>query len=86
MIIALSTGALFGDVAGSFIKRRYGIPTGKKTIPLDQLDFLIFSLIFAGFFVSIETSIILVLLVLTPPIHLLTNFIGYSIKLKKKPW
>ena|SRR3989344_2828744 len=86
LIIALSVGALFGDIIGSFIKRRLGIQPGKKTVPLDQLDFLVFALIFAGFFVIIDMKIIITLVVLTPPIHLITNFIGHSAKLKKRPW
>lgn len=86
LIIALSFGALFGDIVGSFIKRRLGIQPGKKTVPLDQLDFLVFALIFAGFFAIIDIGIIIILVVLTPPIHLFTNFIGHSAKLKKRPW
>ena len=86
LIIALSVGALFGDIIGSFIKRRLSIQPGKKTVPLDQLDFLVFALIFAGIFASIDILIIVILILLTPPIHLITNIIGHSAKLKRRPW
>src|SRR3990167_5228215 len=34
LVIALSVGAPTGDIIGSFIKRRFSIAPGKKTIPL----------------------------------------------------
>ncbi|MFH0832707.1 MAG: CDP-2,3-bis-(O-geranylgeranyl)-sn-glycerol synthase [Candidatus Aenigmatarchaeota archaeon] len=82
----LSFGTIFGDIAGSFIKRRFGIPRGNSFILIDQLDFLIFALLFASFATAIGFYVILVLIVLTPPIHWIANVIGYSIKVKKTPW
>ena len=86
LVIALSFGALAGDIIGSFIKRRFSVESGRRTIPLDQLDFLLISLLFANFIVRIEIVIIIILIVLTPPIHLVTNVMGYATKLKKRPW
>ena len=41
IIILMSTGALLGDVLGSFVKRRLGKKRGAKTPGLDQYDFLL---------------------------------------------
>ena len=86
----LSAGSLFGDMAGSFVKRRLGFERGKKVPVLDQLDFLVFSIILASFhpsfFVMYSPDIILVVLIITPILHRLTNFIAYLLRLKDVPW
>lgn len=45
--IAESIGTHFGDLLGSFIKRRLGVEAGKGVPFLDQYMFLIFALVFA---------------------------------------
>ena len=40
----MSCGALFGDLAGSFIKRRTGMAPGRPYLLLDQLPFIVFAL------------------------------------------
>lgn len=84
--ILLSTGAVVGDIVASFFKRRLGWKRGKFIPLLDQWDFLIGAIIFGlvVFYPSIETF--LFLLIITPPIHLFVNSIGYLLKLKSVPW
>jgi len=43
--LLLGAGAMGGDVAKSFLKRRLGIAPGARWIPADQLDFVIGALI-----------------------------------------
>ena len=86
LILLLSTGAVIGDILGSFTKRRFNIKRGKPAPFIDQLDFLVFAILAAGFVLSIRIDIIIVLLIITPPIHLITNMIGYLAKVKKTPW
>jgi CDP-2,3-bis-(O-geranylgeranyl)-sn-glycerol synthase len=86
LILTLTVGALIGDMIGSFIKRRFGIERGKPAPLLDQLDFLIFALILSSLVVKIETITIIILLILTPPVHYISNVIGYFSKIKKKPY
>ena len=86
LVLLLSTGAIFGDIIGSFVKRRLGIERGKPAPLLDQLDFLVFAILSASFILSIKTELIIVLLIITPPIHWITNMIGYLAKVKKTPW
>lgn len=82
----LALGALIGDLLGSFIKRRVNLERGAAAPVLDQLGFVVLALLFASpvFFPSWE--IILIILVITPPIHLATNYIGHKLKLKDRPY
>ncbi|MEM2935709.1 MAG: CDP-2,3-bis-(O-geranylgeranyl)-sn-glycerol synthase [Candidatus Bathyarchaeia archaeon] len=84
----LSLGALTGDLVESFFKRRLNIPPGASFPVADQLDFiagaLLFSLLVSPPSLTVET--IAVIVVITPPIHLLTNIFAYLLKLKKEPW
>jgi len=84
--VLLSLGALTGDLCGSFIKRRMNIPRGGAAPLLDQLGFLLLALLFASPLTIPRWEIILTLIVITPPIHLGTNFIGYKLGMKKKPY
>jgi len=86
MIILLATGALLGDILGSFIKRRIGAKPGQPVILLDQLDFLIVSLLLVSSVHPVGLELAVLLIVLTPIIHFLTNIAGYAAKLKKEPW
>jgi CDP-2,3-bis-(O-geranylgeranyl)-sn-glycerol synthase len=82
----LSTGAIAGDAAGSFIKRRLNISRGAPAPLLDQLNFVIGGLLFASLIQPIKLETVLVLLILTPIGHLMVNFTGYHLKLKDVPW
>ncbi len=90
LFILLSAGSLFGDMAGSFVKRRLGFERGRKVPLLDQLDFLVFSIILASFhssfFALYTPEVILVGIVITPILHRLTNLIAYILRLKDVPW
>ena len=86
--LLLSLGALFGDLAGAFLKRRFGIAPGNLLPVVDQVDFvlgaLLFSLLLSPFLLTWELT--LIVLIITPPIHLLTNFAAYKLRLKRNPW
>ena len=82
----LSFGALFGDIFFSFIKRRINLKRGQPLPFIDQTDFVFGAILLTSliYLPSIET--IIFLLVLTPILHLATNFIAYLLKLKDKPY
>jgi CDP-2,3-bis-(O-geranylgeranyl)-sn-glycerol synthase len=86
--LILSLGALLGDLTGAFIKRRLGLTPGDLLPVIDQVDFVfgavLFSLLFLYTLLSLE--LIVAVLILTPPIHLLTNFLAYKCGLKSNPW
>ena len=91
ILFSLCFGALLGDLIESFFKRRVGIARGADWIPFDQLDFLVgaigFSLLIStvlqvsglstvNWFLSTLTIWhLLVLVVVTPFIHITANFL-----------
>ena len=91
-IFSLSFGALLGDMIKSFFKRRLGFNRGMKMPLIDQLDFvagawvLTYLLEPEWFSANFTFWIIVVILMLTPVLHRLTNIAGYYMKLKKEPW
>lgn len=78
----LGFGALIGDAIGSFIKRRLNFERGKAVPLLDQLDFVVVSLIFASFVVDISLEMLLCILILSVFFHLGANILAYAIHLK----
>lgn len=91
-IVALSFGALLGDIVKSFFKRRLGLERGDKFPLVDQLDFVAGAWVLAyivepkWFTDNFTFWIIITVIIFTPILHRLTNIIGYYIKLKKEPW
>ena len=90
----LSFGALFGDMAASFYKRRQNLQRGDKFPILDMYDFVFMSLLLCFIF---ERDWLLswildgwvplfTILVLTPFLHRGVNIIGYKIGVKNEPW
>lgn len=79
-------GGLLGDLTGAFIKRRLDIPPGGLLPIVDQIDFVVGAILFALPLSLISWEVALTALLITPPIHLLTNFGAYKLKLKKHPW
>lgn len=91
ILAGICFGALFGDIFESFFKRRVGKNRGEDWIPFDQLDFILGVLFlsflvsvlleFCGF-ISYNWFLrnftvwhILFLLLVTPFIHLFSNFV-----------
>ena len=98
LIFSVCFGALMGDIIESFFKRRIGRKRGEDWIPFDQLDFILGVLFFSflistivnllGFYPSnwflqnFTIYHILVLLIVTPFIHLFSNFVHKKAKRK----
>lgn len=82
----LSLGGLTGDLFHSFVKRRLGIPPGASFPVADQLDFVVGALFFSLFISPPSLLVALIILVVTPPLHLLTNYIAYRLDVKKEPF
>jgi len=84
----IALGALVGDLIHSFIKRRMGLVEGSPLPVADQLDFVVGAILF-----SLPVSVpqlplltVVLVIVITPPTHLLANFIAYLLGVKKTPW
>jgi len=86
LALLLSTGAMGGDLVGSFIKRRIGIESGESAPLLDQLDFALGALFLATFVTVISTQTIIILLLITPIGHLGVNITGFLLHRKEVPW
>ncbi len=84
--LLLGFGAMSGDLAGSFIKRRLKIPRGRPAPVLDQEDFLAGALVFSLLIIPLEASWVILLVFVTFVVHILANMIGYVLKIKKQPW
>lgn len=83
----LSLGALIGDLFDSFVKRRLGFPPGASFPILDQLDFVVGALLFSLMVPPLPPlNLILIIIVITPPIHLLTNVLAFLFGFKSTPW
>lgn len=91
-LICLTAGAMLGDLFGSLIKRRAGLKPGASLPIVDQLDFvagawlLLFLFAREWFIEFFSLEIIITVIVITPPLHLLTSYIGFKIGKKAVPW
>jgi CDP-2,3-bis-(O-geranylgeranyl)-sn-glycerol synthase len=84
LIVAIlaSLGALIGDLLGAFVKRRFKIAPGSSFPLLDQLDFVVGAILIISPITSLSLGTVLILLLVTPPIHLLTNLGAHALGLK----
>ncbi|MCK5040392.1 MAG: CDP-2,3-bis-(O-geranylgeranyl)-sn-glycerol synthase [Candidatus Aenigmarchaeota archaeon] len=86
--LALSFGAMAGDIVESFIKRRMDMKRGVEVL-WDKFDFLIGTFIIAYLFFDmslISIGHIIFLFIITPYIHKSFNVIAYFLKLKNVSW
>ena len=84
--ILASLGALLGDLAGAFAKRRLRIKPGRPLPVLDQLDFAIGAIMMLAIVSNVSLGTILIVILVTPPIHLLTNVGAFALGLKSTYW
>jgi CDP-2,3-bis-(O-geranylgeranyl)-sn-glycerol synthase len=85
--IMLTIGAVFGDLLGSFIKRRIDFKSGRSFPVMDQFGFMVFALLFAFWLGHLPMWYgILTIIVLTGLLHPLTNLGANKLKLKEVPW
>ncbi len=96
IVIALSFGALLGDLLGSFLKRRWGTDRGGKVPVLDQYDFVIGAFLATGlafpawvaqhYLVGQAALGLALIIIVTPPLHRAINLLGYRMGKKEVPW
>jgi len=70
-------GALFGDLAKSFIKRRLAIAPGRQFIIADQIDWILGLHLVLIPFVRINKSVISLSLVMGGLLHVAVKYIGW---------
>ena len=94
IIFLLAFGALLGDMAASFFKRRKKLNRGDKSPLLDMFDFigmalfltLVFDPLWLKSWILDGYAPLFTLLVATPILHRGVNIIGYKIGIKNEPW
>ena len=83
-------GAVAGDLAAAFAKRRLNLPPGAPFMPWDQTNYVVGSFVFlAAYLGKYLTGDLLVwgaVFVTTFFLHLLFNRFGYDIGLHKAKW
>jgi CDP-2,3-bis-(O-geranylgeranyl)-sn-glycerol synthase len=87
--IALTVGTHFGDLLGSFVKRRLNKKEGASWAVFDQYLFLVFALLFAlpfAFSTRLSLPGVLVIIVLTGVLHKATNIMAHRARMKEVPW
>ena len=84
----LGFGALLGDLAGSFIKRRLGKKRGAHVPGLDQLDLLLGALVLGYIFITpfLAWQEVIILIAITIIFHVIGNRIAFLVKKKDVPW
>lgn len=83
----LTCGALGGDLVNSFLKRRLSLKPGASLPVLDQLSFILGAIVLASMVPPPPSwDMIIVIVVATLPIHFLSNFFAYLLKMKREPW
>ncbi|MEM0022950.1 MAG: CDP-archaeol synthase, partial [Archaeoglobaceae archaeon] len=90
LALALAFGAMFGDLVGSFVKRRFNFKRGESFPVLDQISFLVFAIAIASltpaFWKLFSIVEIAIAFIITPPLHVVVNFMAFKLKLKEVPW
>lgn len=92
IVLAFPVGAMVGDILASFLKRRSGRTRGRPWPVVDQLDFVVLALFLGavvdpGWMFEVFTPLLLVVvLIVTPVLHVSTNVVAYVLDLKHEPW
>lgn len=84
--LLLGCGALVGDLVKSTFKRRFKIKEGKPFIPFDELDFTVGALVFLCFFYVPPLPVFLIILILSPLLHILTNHVAFYLHIRGGKW
>ena len=91
-ILSLAVGALLGDMFFSFLKRRFGLQRGQSLPLVDQYDFLVGAFLLTaltsyGWLTgTLDWLTFIIILIITPVLHVGTNIIGYWLGIKNEPW
>jgi len=83
----LALGTIGGDLIVSFVKRRLDLKPGASFLVADQLGFIVAAVALASVVPPPPTwERVVAILVATVPIHFISNFFAWLLKLKSHPW
>jgi CDP-2,3-bis-(O-geranylgeranyl)-sn-glycerol synthase len=92
VVVVFPLGAMLGDITASFLKRRLDRDRGAPIPGVDQYDFVVGSLPLAflvapsWFTETFTPPVLVIVLVVTPALHLAANRVAYALGLKDEPW
>jgi CDP-2,3-bis-(O-geranylgeranyl)-sn-glycerol synthase len=84
--LRLGVGAMAGDAAKSFVKRRVGIAPGRPFIPWDQIDFVLGALALIWGRAPLGWADLALILLLSVAGHVLVNHLGYRLGIRDVRW
>ncbi len=84
--VMIALGAVLGDLLGAFFKRRFRIKPGDPLPIMDQLDFVFGGLLLGQVLFPMNLVSIIIVILMTPPIHLGTNYGAFLLGLKRTRW
>src|SRR5438034_11556900 len=84
--VLFGAGAMAGDSAKSFFKRRLGVEPGRPWIPFDQLDFVLGALVLVVARVALAWADVVTILLLSFCGHILVNHLGYWLGVRDTRW
>ena len=84
--LRLGIGAMAGDSAKSFAKRRLGIPPGAPWVPFDQLDFVAGALVLLANRVPLSILDYGLILALSAGGHIAVNHVAYGLGIRDTRW
>jgi CDP-2,3-bis-(O-geranylgeranyl)-sn-glycerol synthase len=84
--LRFGVGAMAGDVAKSFLKRRAGITPGDAWIPWDQVDFVLGALALVWGAAALSWADLALILLLSVAGHVLVNHLGYWLGIRDVRW
>lgn len=82
-----SCGAMAGDLAASFIKRRLNMKSGDPAPVLDQLNFYVGAVVALWLFgYTMSAPTLIALAIISGVLHFGANVVAYLLGLKEHPW
>ncbi len=84
--LLLGLGALLGDLAKSFVKRRIHIKPGRSWVIFDQIDYIVGGLLFGSWAYVPAVDDTLFLLASGIVLTIIVNYLGTLLGLRKGTW
>jgi len=84
--VLMALGAVLGDLAAAFVKRRLRLEPGAPFVPWDQTNYVIGGFALLESYLKLDLNVWITLFFLTFFLHLLINRLGYDLGLHKAKW
>lgn len=82
----MGSGAVFGDMIESLVKRRLSYKPGQPFVPFDQLDFVFGALLLISLIFIPTIKMIITIIIASFVLHILINHSAYYLKIRNEKW